>query len=306
MSTVTIEISPDDYGKRIDIVLAGHLAISRNQVQRLIERGGVLLSGDFPEVSDRLKKSDTIVVELLPPERSQVLPENIPLAILYEDEWVAVVNKPRGMAAHPGAGRYSGTLVNALLYAIKDLSGIGGVERPGIVHRLDRDTSGVMVIAKNDGAHAHLSLQFAERQVKKEYLALVHGEVREAERDIVAPIGRHPVKRKKMAVSREGRFAHTRWEVVERFRGYSLLKVRTLTGRTHQIRVHLTSTGFPLVGDEIYGVRENPWHFRGHALHAARLEFMHPRSGQAMEFEAPLCGELQELLFKLRRDLFQA
>lgn len=297
-----IEVSPGHSGKRIDLFLAESLGTPRNQIQRMIGEGKVTLRDKIPRPSDRVRQGDAVTYEQEPPRKLDVSPEDIPLSILYEDSWLVVINKQRGISVHPGGGGYHGTLVNALLYHISDLSGIGGVERPGIVHRLDKDTSGAMVIAKNDAAHESLSKQFKGRKTKKEYIALVHGTPERDSGVIDAPIGRHRVHRKKMTVSSSGRNARTEWTVTERFNGYSLLLVRTFTGRTHQIRVHMTSIGFPLVGDELYGKRKNTFSFKGHVLHARLLGFHHPADGSFREFTAPLPAELEHLIETLRKE----
>jgi 23S rRNA pseudouridine1911/1915/1917 synthase len=302
MSQRIFQAHSEQEGTRIDLFLAGELSMTRNQVQRLIEEGRVTLRGLPCRAKEKVKAGDAIIVEIPPPRKSDLLPEAITLDILFEDPHIAVINKARGISVHPGGGGVTGTLVNAFLYHFKDLSGIGGVERPGIVHRLDKDTSGAMVIAKNDSAHENLSRQFNERKVKKEYTALVHGTMEGKKTLIEAPIARNPVKRKKMMIAAGGRQAMTQWEIRERFRNFTLLLVRTFTGRTHQIRVHLTSIGCPLVGDEVYGVRHNPFAIKGHVLHASKLSFMHPADGTLLEFTAPLPKEIADLLEELRRD----
>jgi 23S rRNA pseudouridine1911/1915/1917 synthase len=302
MSLRLIRADSAHEGQRLDLFLAGALPMTRNQVQRLIDEGKVTLGGLPCRAREKVKHGDMIAVDIPPPKKSGILPEDIPLEILYDDPHIAVINKARGISVHPGGGGVTGTLVNAFLFHFRDLSGVGGVERPGIVHRLDKDTSGAMVIAKNDHAHEHLSLQFHERKVKKEYIALVHGTMEGKNALIEAPIARNPVKRKKMMVSSAGRQARTQWEVIEEFRGFTSLLVRTFTGRTHQIRVHLTSIGCPLVGDEVYGARTNPFSIRGHVLHAARLRFIHPTSGEEMDFRAPLPEEIERLFEELRRE----
>lgn len=300
-----IEVSEESSGMRLDVFLARKLSIARNQVQRLVTEGRVSIKNSCPRVKDKVKKGDIITIEIPPPQKLDVVPENIPLPILFQDSWIAVINKPRGIAVHPGGGKYDGTLVNALIYHIRDLSGVGGIERPGIVHRLDKDTSGVMVIAKNDKAHENLSRQFKTRTIRKEYIALVHGILKRDSGYINAPIGRHPVKRKKMTISQAGREARTRWTVLERFENFSLLFVQTFTGRTHQIRVHMTSIGFPLVGDEVYGHRKNSFDIRGHVLHARLLGLHHPEDERYMEFTAPLPEEIESLIEILRRNKVQ-
>lgn len=299
-----IAVSQDNNGLRLDIFLSAHLDVSRSQAKRWIDEGRVRSSASdsCPKAKDRVKSGDIITIEIPPPIKSDVSPENIPIEIIYEDSWIVVVNKPRGLTVHPGAGRYTGTLVNALLYHTKDLSGIGGIERPGIVHRLDKDTSGAMVVAKNDLAHERLSKLFEERRIKKEYLALVHGSPSKDRSLIETPISRNPVKRKKMTVSGKGREARTEFQVLERFHGFSLLSVRTFTGRTHQIRVHLTSIGFPLVGDELYGVRSNPFGIKGHILHSNLLGLYHPEDNRYMEFKATMPQETSRLIESLRAE----
>jgi len=287
-------------GMRLDLFLAAGLDMTRNQVQKLMKEGRVDSGGRMTGPGDRVRSGDCLQVLLPPPEKPGVAAEDIPLSILHEDSWMVVINKSRGIAVHPGGGRHHGTLVNALLHHIRDLSGVGGVERPGIVHRLDRDTSGVMVVAKHDRAHERLSSQFNARKVKKEYLALVHGQVRNECGAIEAPLGRNPVQRKKMMITPGGRFACTNYEVVERFRGYTLVRLKPLTGRTHQIRVHLTSIGYPLVGDEMYGARKCDIRLKGQFLHAALLGFYHPGDGNFMEFTAPLPADLDAILRWLR------
>ncbi len=248
----------------------------------------------------KVKVNDRITITIPSPKISEVTAEDISLDVIYEDSDLIVVNKPRGMVVHPAAGNYSGTLVNALLAHCKDLSGIGGVERPGIVHRLDKETSGLIVAAKNDLAHNALAKQFKSREVKKEYIALVHGLIKEDEGVVEKKIGRHPKDRKKMAVVKGGRESVSAYNVLERFSNYTLVKVILKTGRTHQIRVHLSSIGHPLVGDRVYGSRHEDFDLSGQMLHAKRLGFIHPRTGKEMLFEAALPKDMEELLRKLR------
>lgn len=293
-------VPPEARGMRLDLFLAGSLDMARNQVQKLIKEGRIDSGGRMTGAGDKVRPGDFLRVSLPPPQKAGVAAENTPLSIIYEDSWIVVINKDRGIAVHPGGGRHHGTLVNVLLYHIRDLSGVGGVERPGIVHRLDRDTSGVMVVAKHDKAHERLSSQFNARKIKKEYLALVHGQVRNEYGSIEAALGRNPVQRKKIMITPKGRYARTDYEVVERFNGFSLVRLKPLTGRTHQIRVHLTSIGCPLVGDEMYGTRKCAIQLKGQFLHAARLGLFHPDDGRFMEFTAPLPAELDHILAGLR------
>jgi 23S rRNA pseudouridine1911/1915/1917 synthase len=295
-------VSSESHGQRLDLFLTGHLDIARNQVQKLIREGRAEVNGEMAGVGDKMRRGDVVKVSLPPLEKSNVTAEALPLAILYEDSWMVIINKARGIAVHPGGGRRSGTLVNALLYHIHDLSGVGGVERPGIVHRLDRDTSGVMVVAKHDRAHERISAQFNARKIVKEYIALVHGHPRHERGSIEAPLGRNPVQRKKMMILPKGRYARTEYEVLEGFRGFCLVKLKPLTGRTHQIRVHLTSLGHPLAGDETYGPRKCPFELKGQFLHARLLGLYHPDDGRYMEFTAPLPQELEMILTMLRKE----
>ncbi|HXE81445.1 MAG TPA: RluA family pseudouridine synthase [Vicinamibacterales bacterium] len=305
MPRVELEVGPEHTGERLDrylaAVLAGH---SRAQVQRLIKQNRVQLGASTPRANTSVKAGDRVIVDLPEPAPTDVVPEEIPLDILYEDADIVVVNKPAGMVVHPAAGHASGTLVNALLHRVKDLSGIGGELRPGIVHRLDRGTSGVMVVAKRDRAHEALARQFHDREVEKEYIALVWGVV-QAGRRIDAPIGRDPYDRHRMSArARRARHAVTRVTYARHFRGVTLVHVAIATGRTHQIRVHLSAIGHPIVGDSVYGGvrRRVPGDLRAVArlerpfLHAARLAFAHPTDGRRMEFTAPLPEDLQAVL----------
>ena len=306
---VALVIGPDQAGERLDRFLAGAVpGLSRSQAQRLIEEGRVQVAGRQAKANLALKDGDQINVELPAPVPTSAQPEDIPVPVLYEDADLLVVNKPAGMVVHPAAGHSSGTLVNALLHHVDDLSGIGGELRPGIVHRLDKGTSGVMVVAKHDAAHEALARQFADREVDKEYVALVWGVV-QAGRRIDLPIGRDPNDRQKMSArSRRARSAVTRITRAQHLKGVTLCQVAIATGRTHQIRVHLNAIGHPVVGDATYcGVKarvpqdlrpvlrlERPF------LHAARLAFTHPTDGREMSFEAPLPDDLQQVLDQLR------
>ena len=305
MAAISLEVAADQVGERLDRYLASLVpGQSRSQIQRLIEQGQVSVAGRTAKANLAVKAGDRITVDVPEPAPSTAVAEDIPLTIVYEDPDLVVVDKPAGMVVHPAAGHDSGTLVNALLHRIKDLSGIGGELRPGIVHRLDKGTSGLMVVAKNDHAHESLSRQFAEREVEKEYGALVWGVV-QAGRRIDLPIGRDPNDRQKMSArSRRARHAVTRITRARHYRGVTLCQVAIQTGRTHQIRVHLSAIGHPIVGDATYGGRkariaadlrpvlslERPF------LHAHRLVFTHPTDGRRMEFESPLPQDLQAVL----------
>lgn len=288
--------------ERLDRWLAASgVGPSRAFVQKLIDAGHVLVDGRVAPASHKVRPGQKVLVAIPPPEPTATLPEAIPLDVLYEDDDVIVINKPQGMVVHPAAGNRAGTLVNALLAHCRGLSAIGGKERPGIVHRLDKDTSGVLVVAKNDDAHVSLQKQIQAREARREYLAIVHGRVREERGRINAPIGRHPVDRKRMAVIAGGRPAVTDYEVLERFPGYTLVQAILQTGRTHQIRVHMAHLGHPVVGDPVYGARRSPWNLKGQCLHAQRLAFRHPRTGAWMSFTAPLPPDMEKVLADLRR-----
>lgn len=289
METITLHVAAEDEGNRLDrFVTANCPDLSRARVQNLIKAGQILLNGAVTRPSEALKANDEIAVSVpdtIAPEALQA--EDIPLAILYEDADFLVLDKPAGLVVHPGAGNDTGTLVHALLHHCTDLSGIGGVERPGIVHRLDKETSGCLVIAKNDFTHHSLASQFASRAVEKTYLAIVEGTLRRASGTIDAPIGRHRVHRQKMAVvpAEKGREAVTHYRVLATGDGLSLVECRPKTGRTHQIRVHLKHLGHSLAGDPIYGRRGK---FPRHLLHAWKLSFDHPRTGERIVFTAPV------------------
>jgi 23S rRNA pseudouridine1911/1915/1917 synthase len=307
--THALVVAPPDGGQRIDVWLARALpSLSRARLKTLIAQGHVRVDGSRTRPALRIRSGQTISVVIPAPVDPVPKPEDIPVEVVYEDPQLLVVNKPAGLVVHPGAGAPGGTLVNALLRHVRDLSGVGGVLRPGIVHRLDRGTSGLLVVAKDDATHRALVAQFAGRTVEKEYLALVLGVPKAREGTITAAIGRDPVHRQRMSVrARKGREARSSWRLEESFDGAALLRVRIHTGRTHQIRVHLASVGHPIAGDVTYGphsrrgaAKEALRELSRPALHAARLAFVHPRSGRPMEFEAPLPADLTLVLQALR------
>ena len=291
----TFELAADRPGERLDVFVARRRPdLSRSRVQRLIAEGLVVVDGAPARAGRKLSADEKVTVTLPPPEPSTVEPEPIPLTVWYEDEDLLVVDKPAGMPVHPSAGHRRGTLVNALLAHCPSLAGIGGSQRPGIVHRLDKDTSGLMVVAKNDAAHQSLSRQLKERSVRKGYAALVEGRLEPPEAIIEAPIARDPSHRKRMAVVPGGREARTAYKVRRYLDGYTLVEVTPSTGRTHQIRVHFASLGHPLVGDPLYGRRSKV--LGRQFLHAHRLGFHHPRDGRYLKFESPLPQDLQSAL----------
>lgn len=285
---------------RIDKFLKEELEdISRTLIQDLIKGENILVNGKAVKANYNLKQNDEIKVTILDPEISDIVPQDIPLDIYYEDEDVIVINKPSGMVVHPGCGNYDNTLVNALMYHCKDLSSINGVIRAGIVHRIDKDTSGLLVSCKNDMAHRHLSEQFYNKTVTRKYYALVHGVINHNLGKIDAPIGRDPNNRQMMGIVNNGKHAVTHFKVIERFSEYTFVELQLETGRTHQIRAHMKYIGFPLVGDQVYGpkkvIGEN-----GQFLHAKTLGFTHPRTGKFMEFECPLPDYYESFLNELR------
>ncbi|HNW86355.1 MAG TPA: RluA family pseudouridine synthase [Candidatus Limiplasma sp.] len=286
--------------KRLDLLIAEGCAITRSQAARWIEAGVCMANGRALSKAGEILKAG-VAIEITPPQAKDlsVCKEDIPLQFLYQDADLAAINKPCGMVVHPANGNESGTLVNALLFALDDLSGIGGVRRPGIVHRLDKDTSGVILIAKNDAAHLSLSRQLKDHTMEKHYLAVVEGNLKEPRGRIDLPIGRSERDRKKMAVTRDGRSAQTEWVLLENMRDSALIDVRILTGRTHQIRVHMQSIGHPVAGDPIYGLR-NGVRVPRLMLHAHTLAFTHPRTGDRLRVEAPLPPPFEAALRKLR------
>lgn len=298
-----LQFVAEQSGERLDLFLTRHLSeISRARIQKLLSDGEGRVNGKPRKPRYLLRAGDQVALSVPPPEVMEVHPEALPLDILYEDADVIVINKARGMVVHPAAGVTQGTLVNALLAHCKDLSGINGILRPGIVHRLDKDTSGVMVVAKNDSAHVDLATQIRDKTAHRIYLALVWGNIQEAGGVIHGAIGRSQKDRQKMAVvSQNGKAATTEFEVRERFGQYTFLACRLLTGRTHQIRVHMDYIGHPVIGDPKYGGRKCPFAISGQALHSSSLTFRHPATGQEMVFAAPLPDDMQAILNRLRQ-----
>jgi 23S rRNA pseudouridine1911/1915/1917 synthase len=294
-------VNDGDAGKRLDVYLTEQVEeLTRSYIQKLISEGMATVNSQPARANCRLKPGDQVSLRIPELEPLEVVAEPVSLDVYYEDADVIVVNKPRGMVVHPAEGNYSGTLVNALLYHCHDLSGINGVLRPGIVHRIDKDTSGLIVAAKNDAAHAYLARQFKDRQVNRRYLALVHGRVKEKAGEIDVPIGRDPKDRQKMAVvQKNGKQAVTTYRVLGRYNNYTYLELKLKTGRTHQIRVHMSFIGHPVVGDPKYGPARSHFNLDGQFLHAELLGFHHPVSGQYLEFKAPLPDVLKHILEQL-------
>ena len=299
-SVYRFDAAAADDGRRLDVVIAGHLpSLSRSRVAHLAAGERVRVDGRPRKPAFRVRRGQAVEVTVPAPVPSGVRPEALPLDVVLEDADLVVVNKPAGMTVHPAPGHPTGTLVNALLARVHDLAGIGGELRPGIVHRLDKDTSGLLVVAKTDAAHRGLASQFKAHTARRTYLAVVRGRVRRDEGTIAAPLGRHPVRRLRIAVVPAGRRAVTHYTVLERYRGATLLACRLETGRTHQIRVHLAHIGHPVLGDPVYGRARAPEIAR-QALHAARLEFVHPRTGRPVACTAPLPPDLARLVARLR------
>ena len=295
-------VSQEEKGKRLDAYIPSvDLDITRTSAQRLIEDGNILVNGKNAKVSYKIQENDKISVEIPEPKQIELKAQDIPIEIVYEDSDIIVVNKPKGMVVHPANGNPDGTLVNAIMAICKDsLSGIGGEIRPGIVHRIDKDTSGLLIVAKNDNAHVKMSEQIKNHEVKKTYIALVRGIFKENEATIDMPIGRSTSDRKKMAVNKNGKNAITHIKVLKRFDKYTLLQVNIETGRTHQIRVHLSEIGYPIVGDYTYSNGKNEFDVVGQCLHAQKLEFKHPITQKDMCLEAELPQYFKDILDKLK------
>ena len=303
LETVTAEA--EDAGTRADVFLAAKLGVSRSNMQKLLEDGRVKRGEKIIKADYKVRAGEMFVVDIPEPEPIEAVPENIPLDIIYEDDDVVVLNKARGMVVHPAPGNYTGTLVNALLYHCSNLSGINSAIRPGIVHRLDKDTSGIMIVAKNDAAHISLSQQIQSKTAVRTYLAVVRGNIKTDSGTIETQIARDKTDRKKMAVVKEGgRDAITDYEVLERFGKYTLVRCKLRTGRTHQIRVHMEYLGYSLVGDPKYSPMKTPFGIKGQALHSHTLEFTHPRTGERMKFEAPLPEDMHKIITRLHNGQF--
>lgn len=302
MESKKLIVKAENTGARLDAYIAENINnLSRTMVKKLVEDGNVSVNGKVQKVSYKVQENDEIIVNEPEAKELDIKAEDIPVDVVYEDKDIIVVNKPKGLVVHPANGNWDGTLVNAIMAICKDsLSGIGGEIRPGIVHRLDKDTSGLLIIAKNDEAHLNMSNQIKDRQVKKIYYALVRGVVPENEATINMPIGRSTKDRKKMAVTKSGKEAITHFKVLERFNKYTLLEVKIDTGRTHQIRVHLSEIGHPVVGDEVYSNGKNEFGVKGQLLHAKSLDFKHPITGKEMHLETELPEEFENVLKKLR------
>ena len=305
MNTIILKVLPEHDGRRVDkLISLCESSLTRTAVQRLAESGNIYVDGKKVKSNYKVKAEQTITIEVPDPVEYIAQAEDIPLDIVYEDSDLLVVNKPKGMVVHPAAGNYTGTLVNALLsHCGESLSGINGVIRPGIVHRIDKDTSGLLIVAKNDFAHVHLAEQIKEHSFTREYEAIVAGNVKQNEGTVNAPIGRHHTERKKMAVTdRNSKHAVTHYEVLERFGAYTHIKLRLETGRTHQIRVHMAYLGYPVAGDEVYGNRKSKDELglKGQCLHARKIGFVHPRTGKYLQFTSDLPAYFTKALVKLR------
>ncbi len=299
MQTITLNCTEN--GKRIDAYVSNNAEVTRSRVASLLEEGNITVNGNVPQKSYKVKQGDVITVNIPDPVELDVVAQDIPLDIVYEDEHLLVVNKPKGMVVHPAAGNLDGTLVNALLYHCKgSLSGINGIMRPGIVHRIDKDTSGLLIVAKNDSAHNFLAEQIKEHSFTREYEAVVHGNIKADNGSIDAPIGRHPVKRKQMAVTPENsKNAVTHFTVLQRFGDFTHVRLRLETGRTHQIRVHMSYIGHPVAGDEVYGPKSVAKGLSGQCLHAKKIGFIHPATREYLEFDSELPRYFNSFLEKM-------
>ncbi len=303
MTQYSFTANEEQAGNRVDKLLAETFKeFTRSHIQKMAEEGCLLVNGKSVKVNYKLRAGDNVLLNVEPPKEPDIVAENIPLEIVYEDGEMIVVNKPQGMVVHPAAGNYSGTLVNALMaYCGDSLSGINGEKRPGILHRIDKDTSGLLLVAKTDRAHRALAEQIKVHSLTRAYLALLHGNVKEDDGTIDAPIGRHPTDRKKMTItSVNSRHAVTHYRVLERFGRYTFVECRLETGRTHQIRVHMSQNRHPIVGDKTYGVKKEEFSLNGQLLHAYKVGFVHPLSGEYMEFVSELPPYFEKVLKILR------
>ncbi len=299
-----MEFMIDEGGIRLDVFLADNVEnLTRSRAQKLIGDGDAIVNGQVSKPNYKLRTGDIVCLDMPQPKETEIVAQNIDLDIVYEDAHMLVVNKPQGMVVHPAAGNYSGTLVNALMHHCGDnLSGINGEIRPGILHRIDKDTSGLLLVAKDDRAHLGLSLQIKEHSLTREYICLVHGRIKEDGGTIDAPIGRDPKDRKKMTITeKNSRNAVTHYTVLERFDKYTLVKCRLETGRTHQIRVHMSKKGHPIVGDKTYGRKKEEFTLNGQLLHAFKVGYIHPITEEYMEFERPFPAHFDEVLENVRR-----
>lgn len=303
MNEVVFEITPEMEGERIDKCISNYVeTLSRSYIQKIIKEGKAYINDEPVKSNYKVRVDDKVQFTIPDCEEPDILPQDIPLDIIYEDKDVLIVNKPKNMVVHPAPGHYEGTLVNAIMYHChNDLSGINGVLRPGIVHRIDKDTTGSLIICKNDEAHRKIAEQLKEHSITRKYRAIVYGRISNDEGVVDAPIGRHPTDRKKMAINeRNGKPAITHYKVLERFEKYTYIECQLETGRTHQIRVHMTSIGHPLLGDEVYGNAKCPFKLEGQTLHAMTIGFIHPSTNQYVEYEAPLPDYFERLLQILR------
>ena len=303
MNEIVMEITPEMEGERIDKCISNYLeSLSRSYIQKIIKDGKAYVNDAVVKANYKVKVDDKVQFEIPDCEEPDIPPQDIPLDILYEDKDILIVNKPKDMVVHPAPGHYEGTLVNAIMFHCKDeLSGINGVLRPGIVHRIDKDTTGSIIICKNDESHRKIAQQLKEHSITRKYRAIVYGRIMEEEGTVNAPIGRHPTDRKKMAINeKNGKPAVTHYKVLERFDKYTYIECQLETGRTHQIRVHMTSIGHPLLGDEVYGNAKCPFKLEGQTLHAMTIGFIHPTMGEYVEYEAPLPEYFEHLLQILR------
>ncbi len=304
MNNFEYKVNEESVGTRLDVFIANEFEDkSRSYVQGIIEGGAATVNGKIRKSNYKLKIHEAISLTIPEPVELDVMAENIPLDVIYEDSDVIVIDKPQNMVVHPAPGNYSGTLVNALLYHCRDLSGINGILRPGIVHRIDKDTSGALVVAKNDNAHNSLAAQLKDHSMTRSYLALVEGIIKQDEGTVDEPIGRHPKDRIKMAVVESGKKAITHYKVIERFNNHTLVECNLETGRTHQIRVHMAKIGHPLVGDLVYGFKKQNFNLKGQVLHAKMLGFIHPSTKEYMEFISPLPDYFERIIIKLRNEL---